>query len=650
LRRHYYQPNHQTNLPAKTGSNTIRQPTMKRILSVTALILFTFLAKIQSDKDNDNVTIAQATREFRLEKGNGAYPVVIKEKSSRTYLCNSYNTYHDVVEFYNDMEKIDDVSILVDNSKKHGITPKYQYHSVNDIFYSDARVCFFKLPLSKKGSTSKVTFEKTILDPHYFTSIYLAEGEAIAEMEIRIVVPSWMNLELKDFNFGKYDIKKTVVNNSNGVVYTYNVKNMPAIVRESSSPGITHYAPHILVMNKYAEPSGSRYVYFNTLKDQYNWYHKLVLEAGNEQADVKAKTEEIVKGLTTDDAKVKAIYQWVQDNIRYIAFEDGIAGFKPDKAQNVLQKKYGDCKGMANLVTEMLRSINIDARRCWIGTRHLMYDYSTPSLAVDNHMISVWMNKGTPVYLDATEKYIGMGEVAERIQGRPTLIEDGADFILGKVPVANYQQNTSVEKRKLSLDGAVLKGHITQAWKGENKEMLLSGLNSIRQDKQETALTNYLSRGKNDFAISALKVANLSDYNKDINIEYDVTWKNAVTDFNQETYIEIDNRRSFEGLKIDTAKRKLPYWFFFKNHLVFETELTLPADKKVETLPESLTIQQPGYTFSGSYKANGTGLSYRCEIILKESQLKPEQFGQWNKDIDQLKNFYNQQVVLTKVK
>jgi hypothetical protein len=625
---------------------------MKKIISISVWMLATLFAAAQpsDEEDNANITISQAKRAFRFEKGDEAHPVVIKETSIRQYLCNNYNTYFPVVEFYNDMEKIDDVSILVDNSKKHGITPKYQYHSVNDIFYSDARICYFKLPFGKKGATGKVTFEKTILDPHYFTSIFLAESEAVTEMELKIFIPSWMKVELKDLNFEKFDIKKTSAPENDGIAYTYTIKNMPAIPRESSSPGITYYAPHIMVMNKYAEPAGAKYTYFNTLKDQYNWYYKLIKETENDPQPIKAKAEEITKGLTADDAKVKAVFQWVQDNIRYIAFEDGIAGFKPDKAQSVLQKKYGDCKGMANLVTEMLRSINLDARRCWIGTRHLLYDYSTPSLAVDNHMISVWMNKGIPVYLDATEKYIGFGEVAERIQGRQTLIEDGANFILNKVPVAAYQQNTSIEQRKLTLDGGVLKGRISQTWKGENKEMLLSGLNSIKQDKQENALNNYLSRGKKDFEISALKVANLSDYNKDIQVEYDVLWKNAVADFNQETYLEVDNRRSFEGYKIDTSKRKLPYWFYFKDHLVFETEVILPADKKVETLPSEIKILQPGYSFSGSYTSSGSKLNYRCEIILKDAQLKPEQFSQWNKDIEQLKNFYNQQVVLTKVK
>ena len=211
---------------------------------------------------------------------------------------------------------------------------------------------------------------------------------------------------------------------------------------EYSAPGPGYFVPHILVLCKSAQPKDEKYDYFNTVKDQYAWYKNLVLQIGNDEKIVKEKTEEIIKGLTTDEEKVKVIFQWVQDNIRYIAFENGIAGFKPEKAQEVLRKKYGDCKGMANLLTEMLRSIKLDARRCWIGTKHIAYDYSTPSLSVDNHMICAWMNKGKPVFLDATEKYIGFGEIAERIQGRQTLIENGNQYLLEKVPVATYLQNT----------------------------------------------------------------------------------------------------------------------------------------------------------------------------------------------------------------
>ncbi|MEO6489675.1 MAG: hypothetical protein ABIO04_07015 [Ferruginibacter sp.] len=89
---------------------------------------------------------------------------------------------------------------------------------------------------------------------------------------------------------------------------------------------------------------------------------------------------------------------------------------------------------MAHLTKEFLRSIRFDARLCWIGTNHIAFDYSTPSMAVDNHMICALIFQGKTYFLDATENYIGLNEYAERIQGRQVLIVDGDKYIYTKVP------------------------------------------------------------------------------------------------------------------------------------------------------------------------------------------------------------------------
>ncbi len=52
---------------------------------------------------------------------------------------------------------------------------------------------------------------------------------------------------------------------------------------------------------------------------------------------------------------------------------------------------------MANLTKELLLASGFDARLCWIGTNHIAYDYSTPSMSVDNHMICALYIKGQVV-------------------------------------------------------------------------------------------------------------------------------------------------------------------------------------------------------------------------------------------------------------
>lgn len=621
---------------------------MKKLL--TYLVSFTLVCTSfsQSDKTEEkNVVISKSKKEFQFVKGNSQYPVQVKEISKKTYTCNSYRTDILISEFYNDIVTIDDVDIYVNESRKHGIIPKHDYHNIDGIFYSDARVCFFGLPLQKKGSTSEVEFKKTTLDPRYFTNIFFVDEFNILEQEIKITIPSWIEVEIKEYNFKNQLIQKKIATGSNETVYTYSMKNVPAYEFENSAPGITHNAPHILVLCKSAQPQNEKFTYFKTLKEQYGWYRSLIEQVNNDKKIIKEKTDEIITGIPGEEEKVKKIFQWVQDNIRYIAFENGIAGFKPERAQEVLKKKYGDCKGMANLLTEMLRSIQLDARLCWIGTKHIAYDYSTPSLSVDNHMICAWMNKGKPVYLDATEKYIGFGEIAERIQGKQTLIENGNQYQLEKVPEAAAAQNTATEIRSLYIEGNHLKGRVVQTWKGENKEWMLASLNNIKQDKQENALKQFLAEGKQNFEIINLKIENISDYNRDLKVEYDVTWKNVITVFNKEAFLDLDNRRHFESFKIDTEKRKLPYLFSFKNNLVFETQLSLSSDKAINSLPEKFEIKKPGYSFAASYVFDKGKIIYRNEITIHKTELRPEEFTEWNKDIERLTDFYNQQIVLT---
>lgn len=621
---------------------------MTRLLMWLSLILSPgWLAALPAEHNDDrNITIRKSERAFRFETGNAANPVWVREESRRIYACNDYRTEIPVVEFYNDMVRVDGIQILVNNSKKHGIAPRHEFYNADGIFHSDARVCYFRLPLIKQGSTSEVLIKKTVLDPLYFTRIYLAEPLFIEDQEVTLTIPSWVKVEIREFNFDGYDVDKQVSAKADATVYTFRMKNVAAVKDEAFAPGTGHHIPHLLIMSKSAQTANQQHTYFNSTKDQYDWYRKLILEMDNDAGLVAQTTRDIVKGIGNDKDRVRAVFQWVQNNIRYIAFEDGIMGFKPENAQEVLRKKYGDCKGMANLLTEMLRSMGLDARRAWIGTNHLPYDYSTPSLAVDNHMICLWVDEGELVYLDATEKHIGPGEIAERIQGRQTLIEDGNNYLLKTVPIMSHTQNTALETRKLILDGEVLKGRVEQIWKGENKDWLLFRLSDIGKDKHETALKQFLSGGSTNYEISNLEILNLDDQSADLIVRYDVVWKNALTRFGKELYVELDNRKHFQSMVIKEDKRKLPYQFPFKNHIHVETFIDLPPALRPQSLPAPVMVEAPGYRFSASVHMNEGRISYRNEILLRETRLDPPQFTQWNDAIKQLNHFYSQQLIL----
>lgn len=607
----------------------------------------TFAAFTEEDK---NITITSQKDRYEFQTGDKDNPVNIRQSSEVVYRCNQFRTTVRYVEFYDDRSTIDEVRTYVNGARVKWIKPAFQNYSIDDIFYSDAKVCTLELPLEKTGSESRVELDKTTLDPRYFTSIYFSDHYKTESREIQLILPRWMKAEIREMNFDQYHIKKTVVYDSkrDQDLYTYTAANLPAQVGEKNAPGPSYVYPHLLVLSKYADLKTGRVNYFNKTDDLYAWYHSLVKEIGDDETILKTKAMDITKGISTDTGKINAIYHWMQDNIRYIAFEDGIAGFKPEKAQNVLQHKYGDCKGMANLTRGLLKALGYDARLCWIGTDHIAYDYSIPSLAVDNHMICALNYKGKRYFLDATETYIGLDEYAQRIQGRQVMIEDGDKYILDRVPLRNWQQNSAIEKRILHIDGMAIAGKVQQQWEGESKEFLLTQVHGIKKEKLQDALVQYLTDDNSKYHINHLQTSDINNWDKQLDIQYELQYQEAITGFGDDLYTEMDFRKELSGYTIDTAKREHDMLFAYKHHVINETTLEVPAGYKVGPLPEDLKIDREGYSFHITYQLNSGKIAYRKELIIKNPWLAKAGFRQWNTDIQALDKVYLQQITLSK--
>ncbi|UYQ92445.1 transglutaminase domain-containing protein [Chitinophaga horti] len=602
------------------------------------------------DDDDRNITIREMKQRYEFITGDKDNPVKVRENAHTVYRCNEYRGAVRVAEFYDDKSTIDDIRIYVNNEKAKYIKPEYRYYEVEDFFFSDMHVATFVLPLEKKGTESYFDLVRTTHDPRYLTSVYFHEGYYQDLKEIAFAVPRWMHVDIKEMNFAGFQVKKTVEydKKTDADIYVYTMTNLPARADESMSRGPSYIYPHLLVCSKYAAPKTGRVNFFNSVDDLYAWYHSLVQTIGNDATTIKPLAQSITKNASTDIDKIKAVYNWVQENIRYIAFEDGIAGFRPAKAQEVLQKKYGDCKGMANLTKELLKSLGYDARLCWIGTNHIAYDYSIPSLSVDNHMICGVKHEGKLYFLDATESYIGFNKYAERIQGRQVMVEDGDKYFIERIPLATSEQNAEYEKRVLRIDGNDLAGITEHRYTGESTEFLLTQIHGIKKEKLQDALQSYLSEGKTQCAINNLQTSSLHDWNNDLTMKYDVQYKNAITGFGNDLYLELDFRKEMNDLNIDTTKRKTDLLFSFKRKLVHETELQLPDELKVSELPKGMKVSRDNYDFSVSYEVKANKILYRKELIIKNTHLPKTAFGQWNDDVKLLAKNYLQQISFTK--
>ncbi|MBB1287179.1 transglutaminase domain-containing protein [Flavisolibacter sp. BT320] len=618
--------------------------------AICCFFLFSFTALKASPRfdNNENIVLTSSVETYRYVYSKSKNSVEIKGEIVNRYQCRNFREKGIFYEFFDDQTSLDGVE-LIEDGKKRAASRELKAYTIEDIFYSDAKIYDLELNFSRSGTENEVRLKKTIKDPRYFCNLFFPESYPVVRKEIVVIVPRWMKADIREYNFEGYHVTRsqTYSEKEEADVYSFQMVNLPARKSESRQPGATHVYPHLLLLNKSADVNGQQVTFFNTLADQYAWYKKIVSLCKNDAALIKAKALEITAGANTDMDKIKGILYWVYENIRYVAFEDGIAGFKPDVAQNVLQKKYGDCKGMANLTKELLVALGFNARLAWIGTNRIRYDYSTPALCVDNHMICCLIYGGKKYFLDGTEQYLPVNNYAERIQGRQVLIENGDTYLLERIPQTSPDQNGTQFKEILQLEGNALAGNIEYRFRGESKQQLFHSIHSTQKDKVQAQLEKYITNDNKNYQITDVQTADLAAVDGDLWIRFLARNSNAVSQFGNEMYIDVDYNKTFNQLLIDTARR-FDYCFPYKYNYQTETSLQLPQGYKVTSLPKDLDIQHPDFSFRVTYKTDQQTIRYQKQLQIHNTTLKKAAFEAWNKAIGQLSSRYLDQIILTK--
>lgn len=521
-------------------------------------------------------------------------------------------------------------------------------YEADGIFYSDAQLCLFKLPFQQIGEIQNLSVHKKYRDIRYFTSVYFNDLLPAVRKKITFIVPEWLEISLKEFNFENCAIQKQERYDASqkAHIYEYAWEKIPAFADEENTLGNSHIYPHLLILSKAYSLNGEKKNILSSIDDLYAWYSTLIHDLSFDEASLQDQLDALIRNTENDLDKIRNIYYWVQDNIRYIAFEDGIAAFKPDRADEVYRKKFGDCKGMANLTKSLLKMAGFDARLTWIGTHHLAYDYSLPSLAVDNHMICTVMLDNKKYILDATEKFIALEDYAERIQGRPILIENGSSYLIDKVPLYNYQRNLCTYHQQLKFEDQSLVGSCRIELNGEPKNRLLYSLNMYQEQKQKEIIQAIINP-EEAYITDKLEYSALNDRESPFTIHFDLSSAKAVTTFGSDLYIDIDPTKEFGKLKIDSTQIH-DYYFGEKILRKGEIQLKIPEGYSVQHIPESFNLEHSHFTFQIRFEQTADAVIYHKTISVPQGIIKKEHFDEWNSFINTLNKTYEDQIILVK--
>jgi len=579
-----------------------------------------------------DVVVTECSEVYEFKKVDGR--VVIKNKISTTYRNQRDYRYElQPAVFYGDNITLDKSSCT-----DHG-RAQYRSATPENVFYDDSKVCYYSVFLSNKNRECKATFERTFTDPRYFTRVLLGEEFPVKHKSVTFIIPRDMgDYRLIEKNFTPA-IRVERSEKDGRQVITYTVTDLPAMKHESNAPLASSVYPVIFVVGP-----------FKDYNDMFAWSRQLsdVDTTIPRLNDILAA---INQGSKSELDKIRNTFAWVQENVRYVAFEAGVSKHQPDKPAEVVRKRYGDCKGMALLLKTLLVAQGFDARLTDVGTREASCRMSEiPTLAAVNHAICTLEWQGKTYYLDATANHIPLGHIPSNVQGMEVAVEqpDGKAS-LRTVPVLPVATNCDSMHVAMTLTPDMqLMGKASRHLHGDLKEMVLSMVDASESDERQK-LENHL--------------LNDNDHSKQVT---DVTWQDkncrsewavltgslqaphSVECIEGEVYVAMDPDNMVLVSPIDTTKRKNDYLLPFPCRQVREVTLTLPAGYQCESLPDDFELSDAVADLSCSVRQEGEKVIYRKAMTLRQPHIARDYIPTWNSHLKQWHERSHEQIVLKK--
>jgi len=524
----------------------------------------------------------------------------------------------------------------------------------NGVFYSDQQTKNFTFPAVKAGAETHLEYQEIISDPRFLGLFQFGSFVPTLSTKLTIEFPDNVSIGYKTFHTENFPIEFKKEHKLNRNVYTWTLKNIHGFQGEEQSESLLYYLPHIILYIKSHNINGDIYSVLNDVNDLYKWYDFLVNNiTENNLNKVYDIAENISNPYTDKHDKAEAIFNWVQDNITYVAFEDGLGGFIPRSASSVIEKRYGDCKDMANLLYEMLNHVDIESYRTWIGTRDRPYSYmEVPTPMVDNHMITTTVVDKDTIFLDATDSYVSYGLPSSFIQNKEALIGiNSKKFNIRRIPVPNMKQNKTDTYSEISINGNLVEVNETRSLTGFEKVSYISDHTFNKNDKtREEYLNTTLKLGNNKTTYSNISERNFDNKPTSLLLSYDLKIDNYLKKVANKTYINMNIDRTLSRSKIDLKRRKYSKKIDHKYKKVYTTKLIVPEGFKVSNIPEDLSYEHSKFGFNISYVENNDHIIQHKLIYINTLGIDNSEFEIWNNFIKNITRAYKKNITLEQIK
>lgn len=612
------------------------------------------LEEIKKNFPGENAVILNHTKHYHLKLKDGQPEAISEEVQELLYLSPNAGSYMSRYSFYtstfHQVTEYDAYTIPPTGKKIPVKDYKTSQSRSNSVFYDDTKETNFDFPSITPGAVGHLEYTTVHPNPRMLSPHYFSRFVPVINGELKVSFPKEMNVKYMIKGHNKDKLQFASETKKGETTYSFKVTNLAKELSYPDAPDNSYYSLHVIFYIDSYQDGEKRISYMSNLDDLYKLEYSFIRDINKTtSAEIISITDSLVKGTKTNEEKTRKIYKWVQDNIKYVAFEEGMGGFIPREANLVCSRRFGDCKDMASILTVMLKHAGVPAYFTWIGSRALPYDYTEVHLPItDNHMIATVKLDTGYVFLDGTDSYCVFGTPSGHIQGKQALIGISEnEYKIIRVPEYSRDNTAVADTTILNLTDKGITGSVNIRLTGYQATDMYRMMNYTNEKDREKYMKNYFNRGSNKFKLNKFEIQQTGSPN-----EFSLTGQFELQDYGKkvadEWYLNLNLFKFYEHQEIDYPKRTIPIEHEYKGTSKYVTIINIPDGYKLSYLPESKSFRNDVWGFSLTYeqKANQVVLTQHFEN--NHLLLQPDQFQAWNKVLEHLLPLYKETVSFAK--
>ena len=419
-------------------------------------------------------------------------------------------------------------------------------------------------------------------------------------------------------------------------LYRFEAKRVSRVTPEPGMPGWSEVATTLHVST------------YRTWEDVGRYYWSLIRDQLVPDDSIRRAAQEALKGVDRKDTRavVRALYEYVVKNTRYVALEFGIHGYKPYRVDRVLARRFGDCKDKASLLHALLEVSGVDSRIVLLRMRQLGSVPAEPaSLAVFNHAI-VYV-PALDWYLDGTAEFHGATElpIPDR-RASILIVEPNGKSRFTVTPEARPEDNIT----DMQLDLALRVGGGAEV-KGESR-VRGSAAPEYRRSYQSAATrrTTFEQGWAQTFPGLSVGKVSISDPNRldqDVALDYELSIpRYAEVGGDTLRFLPFGSRRGYVETYAGLAERRGDLVLDGPSVSRFTFRYRLPPGWSVDALPPDVTADTGFGRLHLAYTVEQGVLVCRGELVFTRDRISASEYPAFRAFVAQVDQAFSRKVLV----